>query len=83
MIIGSGKRGDIAVRSTRETWGAVSRWLHWISAVLVIVGLGYGIWVADFAPRPDGLWHRALHSLILFHVILLLLVRIAWRVGVI
>jgi cytochrome b561 len=71
----------MAVRSTSETWGAVTRWLHWLSAALIIFGLTHGYWMANFLPRAQRLTHYWFHSLVFVYFALLLLIRIAWRLS--
>ena len=71
----------MGLRSTSDTWGAVTRWLHWLSAALIIFGLTHGYWMANMLPRQQRLPHYWLHSLVLVYFALLLLVRIAWRLS--
>lgn len=71
----------MGVRSTTETWGAVTRGLHWLSAGLIIFGLTHGYWMANMLPRPQRLAHYWLHSLVFVYFALLLLIRIAWRLS--
>jgi cytochrome b561 len=51
-------------RSTSVAWGKVTRWLHWISAVVIIFGLTHGYWTANMLPRPQRLPHYWFHSLV-------------------
>ena len=71
----------MGLRSTSDAWGAISRWLHWISAALIIFGLTHGYWMANMLPRPQRLPHYWFHSLVFVYFGLLLLLRIAWRLS--
>ena len=71
----------MGLRSTSDTWGAISRWLHWISAGLIIFGLTHGYWMANMLPRQQRLPHYWFHSLVLVYFALLLLLRIVWRLS--
>ena len=63
----------MGLRSTSDAWGAVSRWLHWTSAAVIIFGLTHGYWMANMLPRPQRLPHYWFHSLVFVYFGLLLL----------
>lgn len=69
------------LRSTSKTWGAITRWLHWVSAVVILFGLTHGYWMANMLPRPQRLPHYWFHSLVFIYFGLLLLLRMAWRLS--
>jgi cytochrome b561 len=71
----------MATRSTADTWGSVTRNLHWISAIVVLGLLGHGWWMTHMAVREVRLWHYGLHGLIAVYFGLLLALRIVWRLG--
>ncbi len=72
----------MAIRSTKQTWGSVSRALHWLSAALIIFGLTHGYWMANLLlPRPLRLPHYVWHSTIFLYCGLLLALRIVWRLS--
>jgi cytochrome b561 len=71
----------MSLKSTHETWGTVTRWLHWISAALIIFGLTHGYWMANVLPRQERLPHYAFHSLVFVYFGLLLAIRICWRLS--
>jgi cytochrome b561 len=71
----------MGLKSTPAAWGRVTRWLHWISAALIIFGLTHGYWMANMLPRPQRLPHYATHSLIFVYFGVLLLMRMAWRLS--
>ena len=69
------------LRSSSQTWGSVTRALHWISAGLILFGLFHGYWMTHFAPRPDRLLHYGWHSQVLVYLALLVAIRVAWRLS--
>ncbi len=71
----------MTMRSDHETWGSVSRGLHWVSAALIIFGLTHGYWMANMLARSERLPHYKWHSIIFLYFGLLLLLRIVWRLG--
>ena len=71
----------MSVRSTAESWGTVTRALHWLSAVLIIGLLAHGWWMTHLAPRDGRLWQYGMHGLVALYFGLLLALRIVWRFG--
>jgi cytochrome b561 len=71
----------LALRSDAESWGSVTRALHWISAALMIFGLTHGYWMANLLPRAERLPHYAFHSLIFVYFAMLFALRITWRLS--
>jgi cytochrome b561 len=71
----------MALKSTHESWGQLTRSLHWMSAGLVLFGLTHGYWMANLLPRPERLPHYATHSIIFVYFGLLVLIRIGWRLS--
>lgn len=72
----------MAIKSTKEAWGSVSRGLHWVSAALIIFGLTHGYWMANLLmPRTLRLPHYVWHSTIFLYFALLLALRIVWRLA--
>ncbi len=68
-------------RSTTETWGSVTRALHWLSAVLVLGILAHGWWMTHLAPRDGRLWQYGTHGLIAVYFGMLLALRLVWRLS--
>ena len=72
----------MAMRSDRETWGAVARGLHWLSALVIGFGLAHGYWMANLLqPREARLPHYVFHSAVMLYLGLLIALRIVWRIG--
>ena len=60
------------LRSTRESWGSVTRTLHWLSAIVIIGLLTHGWWMTHLAAREVRQWNYATHALIAVYFALLL-----------
>ena len=74
----------MSLRSDANSWGSVTRALHWTSALLILFGLIHGYWMTHFvAGGPGGqrLFHYGWHSQILVYLGLLVAIRIAWRLS--
>ena len=67
------------LKSTTDTWGPVTRAIHWVSAFVVLGLLGHGWWMTHLAAREVRQWNYGMHGLIATYFALLLLVRIVWR----
>ncbi|MGH8274719.1 MAG: cytochrome b [Gammaproteobacteria bacterium] len=69
------------LRDTQDRWGAVTQWLHWSVAGLILALIALG-WLARLAPLTPGkitlfYWHKSLGMLVLA----LVLIRLGWRAG--
>ena len=70
-----------AFRNGPTTWGHIAKLLHWLGAVLILVLLAHGWWMTHLAARAGRLQHFQLHATIGFYLLLLLALRLAWRLG--
>ena len=69
----------MALQSTRESWGGVTKALHWLIA-LMIVGMATVGWYMKGLPNtPDKVAIYALHKSTGLTVLALVLARIGWR----
>ncbi|MBI3700055.1 MAG: cytochrome b [Afipia sp.] len=66
-------------RNTKTNWGSASRALHWVLSILIIGMLGYGYWMNHFTARSDRFFYRSIHADIGYVILLLLVLRIVWR----
>jgi cytochrome b561 len=69
------------IRNTISSWGSVARWFHWLLAAMIIGMLAFGWWMNHFPARPDRFFYRSIHADIGYVVLLLMLVRLIWRVA--
>jgi cytochrome b561 len=71
----------VPLRDSTDSWGAVTRMLHWGMAVLILFQLGLGLWMTrtpDLAARfALTQTHKSWGAVILA----LALLRLAWRIG--
>ena len=68
------------LKNSKTSWGSASRAFHWVLGILIIGMLGYGYWMNHFTARPDRFFYRSIHADIGYVVLLLLVVRIVWRI---
>lgn len=66
-------------RNSTTGFGAVSKALHWVMALLVIGILGVGLWMTGLPLGPDKFRIYALHKSFGFCVLMLVIVRMAWH----
>jgi cytochrome b561 len=71
----------IEFRNSGDTWGAVARGFHWLIAVLILVQFVIGSVAEDMKLTPAKLdlfvWHKSIGVTVL----VLALLRLAWRAG--
>jgi cytochrome b561 len=69
----------MALRNTPDSFGLVTRCLHWGMALLVISMLALGLRISDMEPGLANLWLYGLHKTLGFTVLGLIVVRIIWH----
>ena len=71
----------VEFRNTQDTWGAVARGFHWLIAMLVLAQFVIGTVAEEMKLTPAKLdlfvWHKSIGVTIL----LLAVLRLAWRFG--
>ncbi len=55
--------------------------LHWLSAVLVIGMIGWGMWMADLPKGAERSWAFGIHKSFGLLAIALIATRVVWRLG--
>jgi cytochrome b561 len=70
----------MAMGNTRQTWGWVTKVLHWLVVILVVNQLFVGFLFATLSPE-DTLWRRifAVHTSIGLTILFLMTFRLVWR----
>lgn len=71
----------MALRSNRETWGSVTRALHWLVALAIMALFCVGWTMKGLPNSPDKIKVYALHKSMGLTVLALVVLRIAWRIG--
>ena len=67
------------LRNTPDTFGIVTRVLHWSIAGLVVVMLSLGLRLADMQPGLSNLWLYSLHKSLGLITLALMLCRVLWH----
>ena len=69
------------LRNSRENWGNIARALHWIMAILILAQLVLGKVAEEMGVSPLKLdlfvWHKSIG----ISVLLLVVLRLVWRLG--
>jgi cytochrome b561 len=67
------------IRNTASNWGSVARGLHWLIGLTIIGMLAFGWWMNHIPARADRFFYRQIHADIGYVLLLLLVIRILWR----
>ena len=83
VAVGQGKRSDrldLPLANEASRYGRLSRYLHWITAILFLALLPMGLFASMI---PEDVWFRqgyyVMHKTIGFTVLALVLVRLVWN----
>ncbi len=69
------------LKDSKRAWGVVSRAFHWGLGVLIIGMIAYGWWMNQIPERPDRYFYRSIHADIGYVVLLLIVLRLIWRLA--
>ena len=69
----------MALRNGPDSFGLVTRLIHWSTMVIVIGQLALGLRIRNLEPGLANLWLYGLHKTIGFLILALILIRIAWH----
>jgi cytochrome b561 len=69
------------LKNTPETFGLVTRLLHWGIAALVVVQLSLGLRISDMEPGLANLWLYSLHKSLGLITLALIIARILWHLA--
>ena len=67
------------IKNTPEQWGTVSKILHWVVVLLVLLMAWIGLRMGDMPNGPDKIASYALHKSVGITILALVLARIGWR----
>lgn len=70
----------MTLRNTDEQWGSVSKLLHWLVVVLILVMATVGLIMGDLPKTPKYFWVYTAHKSTGITILALVLVRLGWRV---
>lgn len=65
--------------NTPDSFGLVSRVIHWTMAIGILGMLALGLWIEDMQPALSNLWLYSLHKSIGLILLALVLLRIVWH----
>jgi len=69
----------MALRSTPDRWGSVTRLLHWLTVALLIGIIPVGFFMSDLPLGPQKMKLYALHKSVGITILGLAALRLAWR----
>lgn len=69
----------IPMQSTRSDWNPLAKLLHWLIALLIVAMAVIGLSMGGMANGPDKIAVYALHKSLGLTILVLVLVRIGWR----
>ncbi|WP_309668366.1 cytochrome b [Tabrizicola sp.] len=69
----------MAFRNTPDSFGLITRVLHWAMALLVLTMLALGLRISDMEPGLSNLWLYGLHKTLGFGVLTLIVLRLGWH----
>lgn len=67
------------IRNGSETFGLITRLLHWLTVALVVAALPLGLYIAAMPPRLDLIWLFGLHKTLGISVLILTVARLGWH----
>lgn len=69
----------MAARNGPDSYGWVSRAIHWTMAVAIIGMLGFGTFIANMQPSLSNLWMYGAHKTVGMCLLALVLLRLIWH----
>lgn len=70
---------SMTLRNTSQRWGAISQWLHWGIALLVVAMATIGLIMVELPKTPRYFWVYDLHKSLGLTILALIVLRLAWR----
>ena len=67
------------LKNTRDHWGSISKLLHWLVVLLILAMAWIGLTMGDLPNGPDKIATYALHKSIGITILVLVLLRLGWR----
>lgn len=69
----------MAWRNTSDSFGLVTRLLHWLMALAILIMLALGTRIESLQPGLANLWLYGLHKSIGLSLLMLVLIRLVWH----
>lgn len=70
----------MTLRNGPESFGLVTRSIHWIMAILILAMFALGLRLTSMEPGLSTLWLYGLHKTVGFSLLALVLLRIFWHI---
>jgi len=70
---------DFMLRNTRDNYGSVAKFFHWLMALAVIFMLALGLYMSGLSFSPDKLRLYGLHKSIGALILIFVTLRLIWR----
>lgn len=67
------------MRNTEDAFGLVTRILHWVTTLAVLVALPVGVWISEMEVSLSALKYFGYHKTLGVTVLLLILLRVIWH----
>ncbi|WP_419903701.1 cytochrome b [Kiloniella sp.] len=67
------------LKNSPDKYGAVTKFLHWFTAILIIGHIPFGWWMGTLPVSLEKVWHYNLHKSLGIVILVLVLLRILWR----
>jgi len=69
----------MSLKNTAEHWGSVSKTLHWLIALLILLLGVMGLFMGELPKTPKYFWVYTAHKSVGVLVLVLVMLRLAWR----
>ena len=69
----------MSLKNTPDRWGSVSKSLHWLIALLILALGIVGLLMGELPRTPKYFWVYTAHKSIGITVLMLVVLRLAWR----
>lgn len=70
---------NMLAKNTQDQWGGLSKSLHWLIVVLILVMAWIGLRMGDMPNGPDKIATYAMHKSIGLSILALVVLRLLWR----
>ncbi len=67
------------LKNSETRYGAITKTIHWVMALLIIMMLVMGLVMGDIEPLKDKLWVYGLHKSLGITILILVSLRIVWH----
>ncbi|MGL4236476.1 cytochrome b [Tabrizicola sp.] len=71
----------MALRNGPDEFGLVTRVMHWVMAILILVMLALGLRISSMEPGLSNLWLYGLHKTLGLTLLALVVLRILWHLA--